>query len=137
MGFRLGGRGSIAEPGRRLHVRAGMARDWWNAGEEEACIVVEISPAERFEVMIANLFGLAQDGKTNAKGMPNLLQAAVFAREFGDVLYFSRPPRIVQKVLFGILAPIASLFGYRGCYPEYLQRGPSDRVEVEPWTISV
>ena len=137
VGFRLDGRESIAEPGRRLHVPAGMAHDWWNAGEEEACIVVEISPAERFEVMIANLFGLARDGRTNSEGMPNLLQAALFASEFEDVLYFTRPPRAVQKMLFGILAPVARLLGYRGSYPEYLERGPTERVEVEPWTNAV
>ena len=36
-----------------------------------------------------------------------LLQLAVFAREFDDVIRFTRPPRIVQRVLFGLLAPIA------------------------------
>ncbi len=137
VGFRLDGRESIAELGQRLHVPAGMAHDWWNAGDEEARIMIEISPGARFEEMIANLFGLARDGKTNAKGMPNPLQAAIFVKEFEDVLYFTRPPRAVQKVLFGILASIARLMGYRGSYPEYLERGPSERVEVEPWTSSV
>jgi hypothetical protein len=99
--------------------------------------VVEISPAGRFEAMIANLFGLAQDGKTNAKGMPNLLQLALLAREFEDVLYFTKPPRALQKILFAILAPIASLLGYKGSYPEYLRRGPAQRVEVEPWPAPV
>jgi hypothetical protein len=75
--------------------------------------------------------------KTNAKGMPNLLQVAIFVKEFEDVLNFTKPPRAVQKVLFGILAPIARLLGYRGSYSEYLERGPSERVEVEPWTSSV
>ena len=135
VGFRLDGRETVARPGERLHVPAGMAHDWWNAGEEEALITVEITPGARFEEMVANLFGLAQDGKTNAKGMPNLLQGALFAQEFGDVLYFTRPLRAVQKVLFAILAPIARLFGYKGSYPEYLERGPSERVEVEPWPM--
>lgn len=137
VGFKLDGRESIAKSGERLHVPAGMAHDWWNAGEDEARIAVEISPGARFEEMAANLFGLARDGKTNSKGMPNLLQAAIFAKEFEDVLYFTRPPRAVQKALFGILAPIARLLGYRGSYPEYLQRGAMERVEVEPWTSSV
>lgn len=137
VGFRLDGRESIAAPGERLYVPAGMSHDWWNAGDEEARVVVEISPAARFEEMISNLFGLAQDGKTNEKGMPNLLQVALFAREFEDVLYFTKPPRIIQKALFGVLAPVARLLGYRGSYPEYLSRGPSERIEVEPWTSSV
>lgn len=137
VGFRLDGRESIAELGQRLRVPAGMAHDWWNAGEEEAHIVVEISPATRFEEMALNLFGLAQDGKTNSKGMPNLLQAAIFAREFRDVLYFTKPPLLVQRLLFGALAVVARLFGYRGSYPAYMERGPSERIEVEPWTSPV
>jgi hypothetical protein len=36
----------------------------------------------------------------------------------------------VQKILFGVLAPIARLLGYRAVHPEY---GPSGVVEVEPW----
>ena len=119
VGFRIDGRKSIAEPGQRLHVPAGTAHDWWNGGQEEAHVVVEIRPGGRFEEMALNLFGLAQDGKTNSKGMPNLLQAAIFAREFGDVLYFTKPPLIVQRLLFGALAAIARALGYRGSYPKY------------------
>jgi quercetin dioxygenase-like cupin family protein len=119
VGFRLDGRESIAELDRRLHVPAGVAHDWWNAGEEEAHVIVEIRPGERFEEMARNLFGLAQDGKTNSKGMPNLLQAAIFAREFSDVLYFTKPPLLVQRLLFGALAAIARALGYRGSYPKY------------------
>ena len=137
VGFRIDGRESIAEPGERLHVPAGTAHDWWNAGEEEAHVRVEIRPGARFEEMAINLFGLAQDGKTNSKGMPNLLQAAAFAREFSDVLYFTKPPLWVQRLLFGALARIARALGYRGSYPEYLERGPSERVEVDPWMSPV
>ena len=67
--------------------------------------------------------------------MPNPPQAALFAREFGGMLYFTKPPRAVQKVLFTVLAPIARLLGYKGSYPEYLKREPSETIEVEPWTI--
>jgi mannose-6-phosphate isomerase-like protein (cupin superfamily) len=137
IGFRLDGRESIARPNVRLHLPAGVAHDWWNAGEEEARVVVEVRPGARFEEMIKNLYGLAQDGKTDAKGMPNLLQAALFAREFEDVLWFTKPPRPVQKVLFTALAPVARFLGYRGSYPEYVGRRPSQRIEVEPWQRTV
>ena len=132
VGFRLDGRESVAGPGKRLHIPPGMAHDWWNAGDEEAHVMVEVRPGARFEEMIVNLFGLAQDGKTNAKGMPNLLQAALFAREFEDVLYFTRPPRAIQRVLFAVFAPIARLLGYKG---SYLEQGPSEVVEVAPWPM--
>ena len=119
----------------------GTAHDWWNAGDGEARVIVEVSPSARFEEAVLNTllntllntFGLARDGKTNSKGIPNLLQVALFAREFEDVLYFTRPLRLVQRDLFAVLAPVARLLGYRGSYHGYTSRSPSERVEVEPW----
>jgi quercetin dioxygenase-like cupin family protein len=137
VGFRVDGREMIAPVGERFHVAPGVAHDWWNAGDEEAHVIVEISPAARFEEAIRNSFGLARDGKTNAKGMPGLLQLVLFAREFEDVLHFTKPPRIVQKLLFGVLAPVAKLAGYRGSYPKYVNEPPAKRVEVEPWSGTV
>lgn len=137
VGFRVDGREMIAPVGERFHVAPGVAHDWWNAGDEEAHVIVEISPAARFEEAIRNSFGLARDGKTNSKGMPGLLQLVLFAREFEDVLHFTKPPRIVQKLLFGVLAPVAKLAGYRGSYPEYVNERPAERVEVEPWSGTV
>jgi quercetin dioxygenase-like cupin family protein len=133
LGYRLDGREGVAGPKERLHVPSGTVHDWWNAGDEEAQVLVEISPASRFEEMIRNAFGLAQDGKTDAKGRPRLLQAALFAREFDDVIRLTKPPRLVQELLFGSLAPIARLLGYRGSYLEYMMRPPSELAEARPW----
>ena len=134
VGFRLDGRDSVAPLGKRLHVPPGTAHDWWNAGEEEARVIVEVSPAARFEEAVSNTFGRTRDGWTNVKGMPNLLQVALFAREFEDALQFTVPPRPVQRALFAVLSPVARLLGYRGSYTRYTDRSPSERVEVEPWT---
>lgn len=136
VGFRLAGQVAIAEPGVELVAPPGTPHDWWNAGSEEALVRVEMRPAARFEAMIRNAFGLAQDGKVNRRGMPNLLQLSVFAREFPDVMRFTRPHRIVQGILFGLLAPLARLLGYRGNYPEYLIREPSSNIPVEPLTLN-
>ena len=124
VGFSINGQKIVAEAGRTIDVPRGVVHDWWNAGDEEAHIVVEITPAARFVAMIRNLFGLAQDGRTNAKGMPDLLQLALLTREFEDVVRFTWPPRPVQRALFGVLAPIARLRGYRGSYPKYETRAP-------------
>jgi hypothetical protein len=132
VGFRLGDQQAIADRDVTLVAPAGVPHDWWNAGAEEALVQVEIRPAARFEAMIQNAFGFAQDGKVNHRGMPNLLQLAIFALEFDDVVQFASPPRWVQRSLFGPLAFIARLFGYRGNYPQYLSRGPSARIAVEP-----
>lgn len=119
VGFRINGVEQIAPLNETLIVSAGTAHDWWNVGDEEAHVRVEIRPGTRFEHLIANLFGLANDDKTNAKGLPNPLQLAILARDFRDVIIFTSPPPIVQKVMFAILAPIARLLGYRGSYEKY------------------
>ena len=139
VGFRIAGHGSIAELNRCLHVPAGVAHYWWNAGEEEAHVIVEIGPGTaRFEEMIKNLYGLAQDGKTNSKGMPNLLQGALFAREFNDVMYFTKPPLAVQRLLFGVLGSLGRALGYQGSYPKYSAPGPpSGEVAGPPSTTRV
>jgi hypothetical protein len=67
--------------------------------------------------MIETLWGLGREGHTNAKGMPGPLQLALTGREFSDVIVFRRPPAAVQRMVFGALAPIARMRGYRGTYP--------------------
>lgn len=130
--FRLAGKEETAEPGRQVYVPAGVAHDWWNAGGEEARVRVEVRPGARFEAFILNLFGLAQDGKTNARGLPNLLQLALLAREFSDVIRFTRPAPAIQSLLFGVLAPVARLAGYRANNADYLTRRSKTGVSLEP-----
>ena len=88
-------------------------------------MLVDIRPAERFELMIQNLYGLANDGKANARGLPKLLPLALFAAEFRREGEFVRPPRIVQSLLFRTLAPLARARGYRAISREYL--GPTGK----------
>ena len=78
---------------------------------------VEITPGERFTHMIETFFGLAREGHVNKQGVPHPLQLALTAPEFSDILVFRKPPAAVQRVLFGALAPIARLRGYRATYP--------------------
>src|SRR5829696_9111606 len=105
--FHLAGRDEVAAPGQRVEVSPGVVHDWCNVGEDEAHVLVDIRPAERFELMIQNLYGLANDGKANARGLPKLLPLALFAAEFRREGEFVRPPRIVQSLLFRTLAPLA------------------------------
>jgi quercetin dioxygenase-like cupin family protein len=119
IGFRLDGRESIAGPGDVVDIPRGSWHDWWNAGDEEAVARVTVSEGGRFLLMIENLFGLARDGHTSEKGMPDPLQLTMFATEFRDVLVFKRPPAAVQSLVFGALRPIAKARGYRGTYPQY------------------
>jgi mannose-6-phosphate isomerase-like protein (cupin superfamily) len=125
---------SIAEPGKMIEIGPGVPHRFWNAGITAAKLTLDIRPAKRFEAFIRNMIGLAQDGKTNPMGMPNLLQFAAIASEFDDVIQFMRPPLLVQSLLFPILVPIAALRGYKGSYSGYVFRSPSTRVQFETKT---
>jgi quercetin dioxygenase-like cupin family protein len=116
--MRLGGETSILRRGETAMIAPNEWHDWWNAADRDARVRVEITPGERFAHMIETFFGLARLGHTDAKGMPKLLQLSLSAREFGDVIVFHSPPLAVQRMLFGILSPIAVWRGYRATYPQ-------------------
>ena len=111
------GRQSVLRAGERADIPPGVWHDWWNEGEADAIVRVEVTPGERFVHMIETMFGLAREGHVNERGMPHPLQLALTATEFSDVLVLRRPPAAVQRLLFGALAPIARRRGYRGTYP--------------------
>jgi quercetin dioxygenase-like cupin family protein len=113
-----GGQTSILREGETGVVEPGVWHDWWNASDRDARVRGEAIPGERFSHMAETLFGLARLGHTNAKGMPNPLQLALFAQEFSDVVVFRRPPPTVQRAIFAALAPIARWRGYRATYPQ-------------------
>lgn len=115
---RRDGQTSILHEGETGVVEAGVWHDWWNASDRDARVRVEATPGERFAHGIETLFGLARLGHTNAKGMPDPLQLALFAQEFSDTVVFRSPPPTVQRVIFGALAPIARWRGYRATYPQ-------------------
>jgi quercetin dioxygenase-like cupin family protein len=131
IGYRLNGKDGVATGGDVLEIERGMVHDWWNAGDNEARVIVEVMPADRFEIMISTLFGLANDGKTNEKGVPSPLQMAVIAQEFSDIVQFMSPPPAVQKILFGILAPIGRWRGYQAIYDRYVN-WDIETVELDP-----
>jgi quercetin dioxygenase-like cupin family protein len=98
-------------------VPAGTPHRWWNEGDVEARLLIEFRPAGRMDAFLATLFALAQNGRTNAKGLPNPLQLAVILQEFIDDNRLAKPSRGVQKAILGILSPIGHLLGYKAEYP--------------------
>lgn len=117
--IRIDGEERLLSPGDVAVIPPGRPHVWWNAGEEVVHVVGEFRPALRTEMFFETFFGLATDGKTNRKGLPNPLRLAVLMREYEDELQLARPPLRAQKVLFGPLAAVGRLLGYRGWYPKY------------------
>jgi hypothetical protein len=87
-----------------------------------------VAPGDRFVEMVGTLFGLARDGKVNPKGLPSLLQLAVTASAYRDVMIIASPPPWLQRPVFFVLAQIGHAAGLKPCYQQYLS---SDEI-VEP-----
>lgn len=120
-----------AAVGEIVNVAPGTLHDFWNPGAEEALVRVDVQPAERFAALIKNGFALAQDGKTDRTGKPGMLQIALMAREFDDVIRYDKGPRVIQQLLFFLLTPFAKAKGLRGSYPEYLARPASEVLPLD------
>ena len=126
------GQRSIVRAGERADIEPGVWHDWWNEGDVDAIVRVEITPGERFAHMIETLFGLAREGHVNKRGMPNPLQLALFATEFSDIAVFRKPPAAIQRVLFRALAPIARRRGYRATYQAFSRTTLAPRPSRDP-----
>ena len=112
------GKELTAGPGEKVVVPAGTPHVWWSTGDDELHALVELRPALSAEAFFETFFGLAQDGKVSPKtGLPNPLQMAVVMREHRELIVLARPARPVQTVLFGTLALIGRLLGYKAEHP--------------------
>jgi mannose-6-phosphate isomerase-like protein (cupin superfamily) len=131
VGFAIDGAERTLGPGERAEVRPGVEHDWWQVGDEPAEVLVEVDPGDRFVEMVGTMFGLARDGKTDAKGLPRPLQLAVTARAYSDVMVVSKPPPWAQRLLFGVLAPLGGVRGLEPSYPQYLD-DPESVAAVDP-----
>ena len=114
--FKLDGEEIVAGPGDTVIVPAGSPHKFWNAGETEAVFVTEVRPALQFERLLETMFALANDGKTNRKGMPNPLRLAVIANAHFDDVRLPFPPAWMQKVGLAMGAPLGRALGFK---PEY------------------
>jgi quercetin dioxygenase-like cupin family protein len=116
---RVGDGEQTLSAGQSLAVAPGTPHTWWNDGHEEAHVLVEFRPALHFETILETGYGLARDGKTNEKGVPNPLQLGVMFNEYQDEIYLAALPIAVQKVLWALLGTIGKRLGYEARYPQY------------------
>jgi quercetin dioxygenase-like cupin family protein len=124
--FRIGGQGRRLKAGESLLIPKGTPHNWWNASDEWAHALVEIRPALRSEELFSNIYGLSSE-----KGaLPNPLQLAVLVNEHWNEGYLTKPQLLVQKVMFGALAPVGRLLGYKVHYPKYSDWEPSSDEEA-------
>jgi quercetin dioxygenase-like cupin family protein len=127
--MRREGRTSILHQGKTAVIQPGTWHEWWNASDQDARVRVEVTPGERFLLMIETFFGLARRGYTDGSGMPSLLQQTLTSQEFSHVIVFRSPPPVVQRAIFGALAPIARSRGHSATYPQFSRTVLAPRTE--------
>lgn len=119
LGIVVAGRERILGAGDVELVPVGVPHRLFPAGDGPVRARFESRPALDSEVLLETLFGLARDGKVGESGDPSLLQLAVIFREFSELGRPTRPPPAVQRAIFGPLAALGRLRGYRARYPQY------------------
>jgi quercetin dioxygenase-like cupin family protein len=118
--FRVEGKERTARPGEVVTVPVGVPHIFRNGEAGELHMISEYRPGlTSVETFFATFFGLAADGKVNRRGRPGLLQSVLTLWEVRDYFVVTKPPPIVQRVLFPTLAALARLRGCRASYPEY------------------
>jgi mannose-6-phosphate isomerase-like protein (cupin superfamily) len=116
LGMKVGRKKLLLERGDVAEVEPGTPHKFWNMGDEEVRFVCEVRPALQFESLLETMFALAEDGKTNKKGMPNPLRLAVIARTHFDTVRLPQPPAWLQRAGLAVGAPMGRLFGYSSTY---------------------
>ena len=114
--FKVGKETVLAGPGDVVMVEPGTLHHFRNVGESAVRFITEVRPALGFEQFIETMYGLAADGKTNRKGIPNPLRLAVIMRRHFDLVRLPFPPAFMQKAGLVLAAPLGRLLGYQPTY---------------------
>jgi quercetin dioxygenase-like cupin family protein len=109
--FRMDRKQRRAGPGERLVVPAGVRHSFQNTGEGIAHLLVEADPALQLRESIEDGVRLGETGKLTAGGKPRglrgLIEAAALAHRYRETVVLSSPPRVLQRLLFPLLARFA------------------------------
>jgi mannose-6-phosphate isomerase-like protein (cupin superfamily) len=116
LGMRRGKETVELSTGDDVVVDPGTAHKFWNAGDDVVRFRCTVTPALQFERLIATMYALAADGKTNKKGMPNPIRLAAIARHHFDDVRLPFPPVSMQRAGLALGAPAAKLLGFGATY---------------------
>jgi len=115
--LRIGKKTHLTRPGDVAVVPPGTPHRFRNVGDGDARFMCEIRPALQFESLIETMFALANEGKTNAQGLPNPFRLAVIAEAHFDTVRLPFPPELVQRAALVAGAPLGRLLGYGSTRP--------------------
>jgi mannose-6-phosphate isomerase-like protein (cupin superfamily) len=110
------GQENLYQPGQEFTIPPGTPHAMHNVSSEEGRVIWQTRPAMKTEFFHETIRKLSKDGNLSTNERPSMLQLAVIFREYKDEFRLKKPPYLVQSILFGILAPIGRLRGYKARY---------------------
>jgi quercetin dioxygenase-like cupin family protein len=117
----------VAGRGEEVVVPPDAPHSYWNEGSGVLRVLYENRPALRSqERFLETYYGLSRDGKMSPSGWIGLLQGIALVSDTKDYLRPMQPPAFIQDILMVLMRPLIRLRGYKGWYPEYAGRVPSD-----------
>jgi quercetin dioxygenase-like cupin family protein len=115
------GKTFILKQGQTLQIPPNTSHSMWNNSDHKTIVNWQVQPALQTEYFLETLTGLANDNRTDSKGVPYFLQKILIANKYRDTLRLRNPPYIIQKVLLTFLTPFALLCGYRADDEKYFK----------------
>lgn len=112
------------QPGESLTVEAGEAHRPFNP-TDDVVVLSSATPSmpHSFAAALVQLYRVMDERGTKPATM--LLQLSIVDPIFDT--HLARVPRVMQRALNFVLAPLARLLGYRNYYPEYALHPPAGR----------
>ncbi|MFL5808492.1 MAG: cupin domain-containing protein [Flavisolibacter sp.] len=117
---KMNGQIKLMKAGDQVHINKNIHHAMWNDSNDVTVVNWRVFPALNTEYLLETAIGLANDGKLNKKGMSHTLQIALIGRQYADEFRLSKPPFLIQKILFTILRPFARLAGIESGYKNYI-----------------
>ncbi len=114
--FSVRGVERLVEAGDSISIPANTPHFFYNSGTADCQYIQEFRPALHIEDFFGTFFALANDGKLNKQGIPNLLHGSLIMLKHRNEIRVTRPPWMAQLLAYCILAPFGWLLGYRASY---------------------
>jgi len=101
------GKGSV------VSVPSGERHSMWNAGHIPARVIWRVIPALKTQEFLVTLSELANNGKTNKKGVPSLPRMVSLLLKYKASFRLHRPPIWILYILFFACAPLSIFKRYQ------------------------
>jgi glyoxylate utilization-related uncharacterized protein len=89
---RINGQVSVLKQGDTLHIPSNKVHSMWNNAGSKTVVNWKVQPARNTDQLLETATGLANDGKTNDEGVPNVLQAILMVNKYSSVFRLAKPP---------------------------------------------